>query len=123
MFDWLEITSLAVTVLSAGGWLTSRRLRKKDDEKHAVELEHARAEAAALRQRNELDYTKKVLELYSAHIVEPLKDQIALTNRRLDLYEYAINQVPTCKLYPSCPVIVSLQSQKNNHGNPIPAQS
>lgn len=123
MFDWLEIASLAVTALTAGGWLTSRRLRKKDDEKHAVELEHARAEADALRQRNELDYTKEVLELYSAHIVQPLKDQIALTNRRLDLYEYAINQVPTCKLYPACPVLISLQSKKNDHGNPIPAQS
>ena len=29
----------------------SRRLRKKEDEKHAVELEHARAESDALRQR------------------------------------------------------------------------
>lgn len=109
MFDWITLVSVVATTLTAGGWLTSRHLRKKEDEKHAVELEHARAEADALRQRTELDYTKEILELYSAHIVQPLKDQIDLTNKRLDLYEFAINQAPTCKLYPACPVIIRLQ--------------
>lgn len=114
MFDWVTIVSIVATTLTAGGWLTSRRLRKKEDEKHVVELEHARAEADALRQRSELDYTKEILELYSAHIVQPLKDQIDLTNKRLDLYEYALNQAPTCKLYPACPVIIRLQESRTN---------
>lgn len=109
MLDWVSIVSLAATTLTGGGWLMSKRLRKKDDEKHQVELEHARAEADALRQRSELDYTKEILELYSAHIVQPLKDQIDNTNKRLDNYEIAINQAPRCKLYPDCPVIVRLQ--------------
>lgn len=111
MFDYVSIVSIVVSALTTGGWLTSRRLRKKDDERHAIELEHARAEADALRQRNELDYTKEILELYSAHIVEPLKEKIDLTNKRLDLYEYAINQAIHCRLYPDCPVIVRLQDQ------------
>ena len=114
MFDWVNIASIVVTALTAGGWLTSRRLRRKEDDRHAIELDKARAEADALRQRSELDYTKEVLEIYSAHIVQPLKDQIALTNKRLDLYEYAINQAPTCKLYPNCPVLLSVQSKKHN---------
>lgn len=109
MHDWIPIVSLVATTLTGGGWLMSKRLRKKEDEKHQVELEHARAEADALRQRSELDYTKEILELYSAHIVQPLKDQIDLTNKRLDNYEIAINQAPRCKLYPDCPVIVRLQ--------------
>lgn len=123
MVDWVNILSIVITALTAGGWLTSRRLRKKDDERHAVELEHARAEADALRQRNELDYTKEILELYSAHIVQPLKDQIDLTNKRLDLYEYAINQAPNCKLYPGCPVINRLQEYRKNNDCGFNSQS
>lgn len=121
MFDWVTLVSVVATTLTAGGWVTSRHLRKKEDEKHAVELEHARAEADALRQRTELDYTKEILELYSAHIVQPLKDQIDLTNKRLDLYEYAINQAPTCKLYPACPVLIRLQ--KSSKTDPITVTS
>ena len=117
MLDWVSIVSLAATTLTGGGWLMSKRLRKKDDEKHQVELDHARAEADALRQRSELDYTKEILELYSAHIVQPLKDQIDLTNKRLDTYEIAINQAPKCRLYPDCPVLVRLQ--KSSKGDPI----
>lgn len=112
MFDWVSIVSTCVTTLAAGGWFMSHRMRKQEDEKHAVELEHARAEADALRQRSELDYTKEILELYSAHIVEPLKDKIDFTNKRLDAYEDAINKALDCKLYPGCPVIVRLQKQK-----------
>lgn len=115
MFDTVTIITTVLSTLTAGGWLMSRRLRKKDDEKHAVELEHARAEADALRQRSELDYTKEVLEIYSAHIVEPLKEQIALTNKRLDLYEYAINQAISCTLYPDCPVLLRLQDARKDH--------
>lgn len=115
MFDTVTVITTVLSTLTAGGWLMSRRLRKKDDEKHAVELEHARAEADALRQRSELDYTKEVLEIYSAHIVEPLKEQIALTNKRLDLYEYAINQAISCTLYPDCPVLLRLQNARKDN--------
>lgn len=115
MFDTVTVITTVLSTLTAGGWLMSRRLRKKEDEKHAVELEHARAEADALRQRSELDYTKEVLEIYSAHIVEPLKEQIALTNKRLDLYEYAINQAISCTLYPDCPVLLRLQDARKDH--------
>ena len=121
MFDYISIASLIATTLTGGGWLMSRRLRKKEDEKHAIELEHARAEADALRQRTELDYTKEILELYSAHIVQPLKDQIDNTNKRLDNYEIAINQAPRCKLYPDCPVIVRLQKSGKGDGAPLHA--
>lgn len=123
MLDYVQIGSLIISVLTAGGWLTSRRLRKKDDERHQIELERARAEADALRQRNELDYTKDILELYSAHIVQPLKDQIDLTNKRLDLYEYAIDQAFDCKLYPNCPVIFKLQEQKQNNRDSVSPQN
>lgn len=115
MDNWIEIVSIIVTALTTGGWLTSRTLRKQQAEKHSVELEQAKAEADALRQRSELSYTKEILEIYSAHIVQPLKDQIDLTNKRLDLYEYAINQAPTCKLYPACPVIMRLQEQRKDN--------
>lgn len=114
MSDWVSIVSTCVSTLAAGGWFMSHRLRKQSDEKHAVELEHAKAESDALRQRTELDYTKEVLEIYSAHIVQPLKDQIDLTNKRLDLYENAINKALVCKLFPGCPVIMRLQKQKQN---------
>lgn len=120
MLDVTNIVSIIVTTLAAGGWLTSRRLRKKDDERHQVELEHARAEADALRQRSELNYTKEILEIYSAHIVQPLKDQIDLTNKRLDLYEYAIDQAINCKLYPACPVLNRLQEQKQSNRDAVP---
>ena len=122
MFDVSTLVSSILAALSAGGWLMSRHLRKKEDEKHAVELEHARAEADALRQRTELDYTKEILEIYSAHIFQPLRDEINLTNKRLDMYEMAINQAPTCKLYPACPVLMRLQSQKQNHTSTVSQQ-
>jgi hypothetical protein len=121
MFDVPTLVSSILAVLSTGGWLMSHRVRKKEDEKHAVELEHARAESDALRQRTELDYTKEILELYSAHIVQPLKDQIDNTNKRLDNYEIAINQAPRCKLYPDCPVIVRLQKSGKGDGTPLHA--
>ena len=122
MFDWVSIASLVATTLTGGGWLMSRRLRKKEDEKHVIELEHARAEADALRQRTELDYTKEILELYSAHIVQPLKDQIDLTNKRLDNYEVAINQAQKCRLYPDCPVLVRLQKSSKVDPSPVTQQ-
>jgi hypothetical protein len=121
MLDWVSIASLIATTLTGGGWLVSRRMRIKDDEKHQVELQHARAEADALRQRSELDYTKEILEMYSAHIVQPLKDQIDNTNKRLDNYEIAINQAPRCKLYPDCPVIVRLQKSGKGDGTQLHA--
>lgn len=111
MLDWVEIGSIVVTTLTAGGWLTSHRMRKKDDEKHQVELEHARAESDALRQRSELDYTKEVLEIYSAHIVQPLQVQINDIKERLNHDEQAIRKAYSCRLYPDCPVILRLQKQ------------
>lgn len=121
MFDWVTLVTTCISTLTAGGWLVSRRMRVKDDEKHQVELQQARAEADALRQRTELDYTKEILEMYSAHIVQPLKDQIDNTNKRLDNYEIAINQAPRCKLYPDCPVIVRLQKSGKGDGAPLHA--
>lgn len=116
MFEgWIEIVTAIVAALAAGGWFVSRRQRKMEGEKHAVELEHARAEADALRQRTELDYTKEVLEIYSAHIVQPLKDQIANVTKRQDRYENAISKAPTCRLYPNCPVLSELQTQTNTN--------
>lgn len=111
MFDVPTVVSSVIAALSAGGWLMSRHLRKKEDEKHAVELEHARAESDALRQRTELDYTKEVLEIYSAHIVKPLQQQINDIKERLKQDEEAIRATYSCRLYPDCPVISRLQKQ------------
>lgn len=123
MNEWIAIIPSILTVLTGAGWFTSRHLRKKQDEKHAVELERARAEADALRQRSELDYTKEVLEIYSAHIVQPLKEQIAFTNKRLDIYENAINKALRCSLYPNCPVIVQLQGKKGDNIDTRPSKA
>lgn len=121
MFDWVALISSILATVAAGGWLTSRHLRKKQDEKHQVELEHARAEADALRQRTELNYTKEVLEIYSAHIVQPLQIQIDEVRTRLDRDEKAISMAFNCKLYPNCPVLISLQSQSQDYnGNSQP---
>lgn len=121
MFDVTTLVSTILAALSAGGWLMSRHLRKKEDEKHQVELERARAEADALRQRTELDYTKEVLEIYSAHIVQPLQIQIDEVRTRLDRDEKAISMAFGCKLYPNCPVLISLQSQSQDYnGNSQP---
>ena len=118
MFDWVEIASILTATLTAGGWLRSRRLRKKDDERHAVELERAHAEADAIRQRSELDYTKEILEIYSAHIVQPLQTQIDEVRTRLDRNEKAISMAFGCALYPDCPVLLHLQSQGENPTTP-----
>lgn len=111
MLDWLNVLSGILTVFAGGGWLTSRWMRRKEQEKHNVELERARAEADALRQRNELDYTKEVLEIYSAHIVQPLQNQINEVRNRLERDEEGIKMAFSCRLYPDCPVIIKLQSQ------------
>lgn len=116
MFEgWIEIVTAIVAALAAGGWFVSRRQRKMEGEKHAVELERARAEADALRQRTELDYTKEVLEIYSAHIVQPLQNQINDVKKRLDRYDNAISKAPTCRVYPDCPILIELQAQTRNH--------
>ena len=114
MFDVPTLVSSILAALSAGGWLMSRHLRKKEDEKHAVELEHARAESDALRQRTELDYTKEVLEIYSAHIVQPLKEQIDEIKRNQRRNEDAISKAFGCRLYPNCPVVSKLQKQSQS---------
>lgn len=111
MLDWITLATTILSVLAGGGWLTSRWMRRKEQEKHNVELEHARAEADALRQRTELDYTKEVLEIYSAHIVQPLQNQINEVRNRLERDEEAITMAFSCRLYPDCPVIIKLQSQ------------
>lgn len=111
MLDWITLATTILSVLAGGGWLTSRWMRRKEQEKHNVELEHARAEADALRQRTELDYTKEVLEIYSAHIVQPLQNQINEVRNRLERDEEAITMAFSCSLYPDCPVIIKLQSQ------------
>lgn len=111
MLDWITLATTILSVLAGGGWLTSRWMRRKEQEKHNVELEHARAEADALRQRTELDYTKEVLEIYSAHIVQPLQNQINEVRNRLERDEEAITMAFGCSLYPDCPVIIKLQSQ------------
>lgn len=110
MFDVVNIISTILTTFAAGGWITSRWMRKKEEEKHEVELEQARAEADALRQRTELDYTKEILEIYSAHIVQPLKDEIKRTNQRIDNYEIAIRQSHRCANFDSCPIVEQLQN-------------
>ena len=114
MFDWVTLSSSVLAAISAGGWLTSKWMRKKDNETHLVELERARAEADALRQRTELDYTKEILEIYSAHIVQPLKDEINRTNKRLDYYEQAFSRARDCRANASCPVVSELQSATFN---------
>lgn len=123
MFDWTSLISAILATAATGGWLTSRHLRKKQDEKHQVELEHARAEADALRQRTELNYTKEVLEIYSAHIVQPLQIQIDEVRTRLDRDEKAISQAFGCKLYPNCPVLISLQSQSSDRNQQHPSEA
>lgn len=116
MADWLTIVASIIAALSGGGWFVSRVNRKRDEEKHQIELEHARAENDALRQRSELDYTKEILELYSAHIVNPLQDQINDLKNRFDRYEYAVSKAPECSLYPGCPILRELQSTKMCQG-------
>lgn len=111
MLNWIDSISAILTVIAGGGWFTASWMRRKEQEKHNVELEHARAEADALRQRTELDYTKEVLEIYSAHIVQPLQDQINEVRNRLERDEEAITMALSCSLYPDCPVIIKLQSQ------------
>jgi len=112
--NWVSIVTTILAALSAGGWFVSRTQRKRDGEKHSVELERARAEADALRQRSELNYTKEILELYSAHIVKPLQNQIDELKRRFDSYEYAIGKAPDCRLYPDCPILRELQAETSD---------
>lgn len=115
MFEyWVEILTSIVAALSAGGWFLSKHHRKSDREKHAAELERARAESAALRQKSDIDYTQKLLEIYSAHIVQPLKDEINSIKAHQEHYEAALSKAPLCSVFPNCPIVVELQSQIQN---------
>jgi hypothetical protein len=59
-------------------------------------------------------YTKEILEIYSAHIVQPLQDQINDIKERLKEDEEAIRTAYSCRLYPNCPVINRMQKQGEN---------
>lgn len=113
-FEWITIVTSLIAALSTGGWFVSRTQRKRDGERHAIDMDKARCEADALRQRSELDYTKDILELYSAHIVTPLQQQIDQLKSRFDTYEKAIGNAPRCGNYPDCPIIRSLQATIDN---------
>ena len=115
MFEyWVEILTSTIAVFSAGGWFLSKHQRNIEREKHEAEIERARAESDALRQRSNIDYTKELLEIYSAHIVQPLKDEIKSIKAHQEHYEAAFSKAPFCSLFPNCPIVVELQSQIQN---------
>lgn len=115
MFDsWLQILSSLIAAFSAGGWFLSKHQRNVEREKHLVEIERARAESNAIRQKNEIDYTKDLLEIYSAHIIQPLKDEICTIKKHQKIYEAAVAKAVFCSAYPNCSVFVELQSQIEN---------
>lgn len=115
MFDsWHQILTSTIAVFSAGGWFLSKHQRNIEREKHEAEIERARAESDAIRQKNEIDYTKNLLEIYSAHIIQPLKDEIDTIKKNQKIYESAVAKTIFCSVYPNCPVFIELQNQIEN---------
>lgn len=119
MFEWPTIVSTVIATLTAGGWLTSSRIRKREEENHKAELEKSRADTISALRDSETKYVKETLEIYTTQVVQPLRDQIRLYREEQIRKDEAIKQAYKCSLYPNCIIIDALRHKKKN----IPADA
>lgn len=118
MPDWTQIVISVIATLSAGGWLVSRRLRKKDEETHRAEMEALQADIAAKIKQTDTQYVTDALRIYSENVVKPLEDKLREYRDEQVRFQSAVNMAPRCQLYPNCVIIRELQ---NAHSNTHPA--
>lgn len=116
MPDWTQIVTEVIAALTAGGWLMSRRNRRKDRERHAAEIDQLRADLDRTIKQTETSYVKDALEIYSENVVKPLRDEVQRNTEKIIRFEAAVAAAPTCRLYPDCVVIRRLQGEPTDDG-------
>lgn len=115
MFDITTIVSAVLATVTAGGWLRSSYLRRREDESHRAELEKTRAEVSATLRESETKYTREALEIYTNQVIKPLRDEIQRLRDNQVRFQAAINAAPSCKHYPDCVVLRRLQGDEDNN--------
>lgn len=115
MFDWSVILPSVLATLAGAGWFKSWQTRRHDKETHNKELLEKEAEIISKLRESETKYTREALEIYTQQVVEPLRVQLNRNSEAIARYQGAIDRAPTCRLYPDCVIIRSLQRQEDNN--------
>ena len=114
MLDVTTIITAVIATLTAGGWLTSRRLRRRDDETHRAELAKLQAELTASIKDSETKYVREALAIYSENVVKPLQDQLQQYRDEQVRFQEAVNAAPSCPMYPDCVIVRKLQGKEDH---------
>lgn len=114
MLDITTIITAVIATLTAGGWLTSRRLRRRDDEIHRAELAKLQAELTASIKDSETKYVREALAIYSENVVKPLQDQLHQYRDEQVRFQEAVNSAPSCPMYPDCVIVRKLQGKEDH---------
>ena len=112
MLDVTTIITAVIATLTAGGWLTSRRLRRRDDETHRAELAKLQAELTASIKDSETKYVREALAIYSENVVKPLQDQLHKYREEQVRFQEAVNSAPSCPMYPIVLLYTSCKAKK-----------
>lgn len=106
----LALVAIVASPLTA--WLSAKLAK----ERYTAEIAKMRTEVEQMQsdvRSRELDNDKKAIEMIMELVVEPLRKDMKLLQDKLDLFTYAIEQIPTCPHADSCPVEHELRRTKN----------
>ena len=103
--DWTTIIASLISAISAGGWLSSRAIRKRDARAAALEAEKMSHEIERLDKAANLDHATKLIETYQAQVLEPMKQQISTLQTQVDELQKLLSRARTCEYNYNCPLL------------------
>lgn len=112
--DWTTIIASLISAISAGGWLTSRAIRKRDARQAALEADKLSHEIERLDKAANLDHATKLIETYQAQVLEPMKQQIANLQQQVNELQTILAKARTCEYNYNCPLLTFVQDSQQD---------
>lgn len=104
---------IAIVAAPLSAWLSARMAKSK----YAAEVEQLKADVKKTLsdvRGHELDNDKKAINMIMELVVEPLRRDMKLLQRKLDRFTNAIEKINTCPHADACPVEHELRRAKEN---------
>ncbi len=104
---------IAIVAAPLSAWLSARMAKSK----YAAEVEQLKADVKKTLsdvRGHELDNDKKAIEMIMELVVEPLRRDMKLLQRKLDRFSNAIEKINACPHADACPVEHELRRAKEN---------
>ena len=104
---------IAIVAAPLSAWLSARMAKSK----YAAEVEQLKADVKKTLsdvRGHELDNDKKAIEMIMELVVEPLRRDMKLLQRKLDRFSNAIEKINACPHADACPVEHELRRDKEN---------